>query len=65
MVSKSCDGATSAMAKKVLLFITIQRKLGTELPAMETIRQKSLSRLAELAWDEMLRSPNWKGRLAL
>ncbi len=33
-LAKSCDGATSAMAKKVLLFMTIQRELGIELPAM-------------------------------
>ena len=64
-LAKSCDGATSAMAKKVLLFMTIQRELGIELPAMETARLKSLSQLADLAWNEMLHSEHWNGKLSL
>ena len=62
-LAKSCDGATSAMAKKVLLFMTIQRELGIELPAMESARLKSLSQLADMAWDEMLKAPDWNGKL--
>lgn len=62
-LAKSCDGATSAMAKKVLLFMTIQRELGIELPAAETARLKSLPQLADLAWNEMLRAERWAGRL--
>lgn len=64
-LAKSCDGATSAMAKKVLLFMTIQRELGIELPAMETARLKSLLQLADLAWSEMLRAECWNGKLSL
>jgi len=63
-LAKSCDGATSAMAKKVLLFMTIQRELGIELPAMETARLKSLSQLADLAWNEMLSAEEWRDKLS-
>lgn len=62
-LAKSCDGASSAMAKKVLLFMAIQRELGIELPARESARITSLQDLAELAWAEMLASPEWEGRL--
>ena len=62
-LAKSCDGASSAMAKKVLLFMAIQRELGIELPARESARITSLQDLAELAWAEMLTSPEWEGRL--
>lgn len=62
-LAKSCDGASSAMAKKVLLFMAIQRELGIELPAMETARIKTLRELAELAWTEMSASALWEGRL--
>lgn len=62
-LAKSCDGATSAMAKKVLLFMTVQRELGIELPAMETARIKSLRQLADLAWDQMAVSHLWRDRI--
>ena len=58
-LAKSCDGATSAMAKKVLLFMTIQRELDIELPAMETARLRDLRQLADLAWNEMLSADRW------
>ena len=62
-LAKSCDGASSAMVKKVLLFMAIQRELGIELPARESARITSLQDLAELAWAEMLASPEWERRL--
>ena len=37
-LAKSCDGVSSAMAKKVLLFMAIQRELGIQLPAMASAR---------------------------
>ena len=62
-LAKSCDGASSAMAKKVLLFMAIQRELGIELPAIESARITSLADLAELAWNEMLTASAWEGKL--
>jgi hypothetical protein len=62
-LAKSCDGASSAMAKKVLLFMAIQRELGIELPAMESARLTTLAALAELAWGELEKSPAWEGKL--
>lgn len=59
--ARSCDGATSAMAKKVLLFMAIQRDLGIELPATESARIKTMSDLTRLAFDEMRQSEQWKG----
>ena len=64
-LARSCDGASSAMAKKVLLFMAIQRELGIELPAMATARITTIRELAVLAWKEMLSAPAWEGRLQL
>ena len=62
-LAKSCDGASSAMAKKVLLFMAIQRELGIELPAMESARITSIAALADLAWGELQKAPAWEGKL--
>ena len=62
-LAASCDGATSAMAKKVLLFMAIQKELSIQLPAMASARITTLQSLADLAWNEMLSSPEWKNRL--
>ena len=58
--AQSCDGATSAMAKKVLLFMAIQRDLGIELPATESARIKTMSDLTRLTFDTMKTSDEWK-----
>ena len=62
-LAKSCDGASSAMAKKVLLFMAVQRELGIELPAMETARISTLSDLSKLTWDTLLLSPAWRDKM--
>ena len=46
--AQSCDGATSAMAKKVLLFRAIERALGIQLPAMRSARLKSMEDFAQM-----------------
>ena len=61
--ARSCDGTTSAMAKKVLLFMAIQRALEIELPAQASARIRTLDDLAQLAWDTLARSPAWTDRL--
>jgi len=51
--AQSCDGATSAMAKKVLLFRAIERSLGIELPAMRSARIKTMNDFADMLWDTL------------
>lgn len=62
--AQSCSGVTSIMAKKVLLFMAIQRALDIELPALESAQIKSLEDLSCLIWSTMQKSSAWKGRLA-
>lgn len=61
--AQSCDGATSAMAKKVLLFMSIQRALGIELPAEESARIKTMRDLSDMVWRTLAQSPEWRERL--
>ncbi|MBR3244151.1 MAG: hypothetical protein IKG70_05150 [Lachnospiraceae bacterium] len=60
----SCDGATSVMAKKVLLFMAIQRELNIELPAAESARIKTMHDLSRMVWNTLKTSPENAGRLA-
>lgn len=62
--ARSCDGATSAMAKKVLLFMAIQKELNIELPAGPTAKLKSLDELIELTWEQLNASADWKEKNA-
>ena len=64
-LAKSCDGGSSAMAKKVLLFMAIQRELNILLPATASARLKSLNELAAISWEEMTKSPDWEGKLVI
>lgn len=61
--AQSCDGATSAMAKKVLLFRAIERSLEIQLPAMRSARLKSMEDFAQMLWDTLKESPKWSERL--
>lgn len=63
-LAKSCDGVSSAMAKKVLLFLAIQKQLQIELPAKGTAKLKTLDELADLAWTKMQASPAWKEKIS-
>lgn len=63
-MAKSCDGVSSAMAKKVLLFLSIQKQLQIELPAKGTATLKTLDELADLAWNEMIVSPVWQQKIS-
>ena len=55
--AKSCDGATSAMAKKVLLFMAIQKALSIDLPALESARVKTMGDLSAMVWNTLARDP--------
>lgn len=63
--AKSCDGATSAMAKKVLLFLSIQRELGLELPAEESARIRTMEDFAWMVWHTLAEDPVWAARMDL
>lgn len=60
--AKTCDGATSAMAKRILLLMSIQKKLGIQLPADEAAAVKTLTQLTELVWRATAASPQWRHR---
>ena len=61
--AKSCDGATSAMAKKVLLFMTLERELGLQLPALETARVKTLEDISQMVFRTMQNTAVWQSRI--
>ena len=61
--AKSCDGATSAMAKKVLLFMAIQKTLKIELPALESARIKTMGDLSLMVWNTLAQNPEWYKRM--
>lgn len=63
--AKSCDGATSVMAKKVLLFMAIQRALNIELPALESARVKTMDDLSAIVWRTLAREPEWHKRMSV
>lgn len=57
--AQSCDGATSAMAKKVLLFRSIERGLELQLPAARSARLKSMQDFVDMVWDTLQENPAW------
>ena len=61
--AQSCDGATSAMAKKVLLFMTLERELGLQLPALETARVKTLEDISQMVFRTMQNTAVWQSRI--
>ena len=61
--AQSCDGATSAMAKKVLLFMAIQRALDIELPARESAVAKTMHDVSRMVWNTLKASPEHTARL--
>ena len=62
--AQSCDGATSAMAKKVLLFMAMEKALQIRMPARESARLTTLEELIQLLWSAMKTTPVWVDRLA-
>jgi hypothetical protein len=62
--ARSCDGATSVMAKKVLLFLAIQRDLDIELPARESAQIKTMEDMTRMVWHTMAESTQWRQVMA-
>lgn len=56
--AKSCSGTSSVMAKKVLLFLKLQREFGIELPAGASARVGTIDDLIELVWNTILSTPS-------
>lgn len=63
--ARSCDGATSVMAKKVLLFLALQRALSIELPAEESAKIQTMEDFAWMVWHTLADDKHWRGRLDL
>lgn len=63
--AQSCDGATSSMAKKVLLYMAIQKALNIELPAAESARVKTMQDLSRMVWNTLTAAEEWRGRMEI
>lgn len=57
--AQSCDGTTSAMAKKILLILAIQRELEILLDETACAKIATLSDFTRLVFDTMAKSPRW------
>ena len=62
--AQSCDGATSAMAKKVLLFRSIENGLDIRIPAMESARIKTMQDFSRMIWYTMKECPEYAHRMS-
>lgn len=58
--TRDCTGSTSTMAKKVLLFLSIQRNLDILLPAEASANIATLNDLGTLVWKELERPAQHK-----
>ena len=61
--ARSCAGATSEIAKKTLLYMSIQKALQIELQAELTPKIRDFRGLAQLVWEGMERTEFWRPRL--
>ena len=62
-IAKTCSGGSSAMTKKVLLFLAIQKDFDVHLPTEGTGNVRTLSDLSELVWSVMSKKESWKSVL--
>ena len=61
--ARSCAGATSAIVKKTLLYMSIEKSLGIELAAEKTPKVHTFEDVSMLVWDGMKNNENWLPRL--
>ena len=61
--AKSCDGVTTAIAKKTLLFLAIERDFEVELSAIATARIVNMGDFTEVVWSAMKNAPAWREKL--
>lgn len=62
-IARSCAGASSAMTKKVLLYMALQKDLKIELIAERTPKVHTFDEFAQLVRDSMLKSEFWRARM--
>ncbi len=62
-IAKTCSGGSSAMTKKVLLLLAVQRDFDVYLPTEGTGNVRTLSDLSELVWNAMRERESWKNVL--
>ncbi len=62
-IAKTCSGGSSAMTKKVLLLLAIQKDFAVYLPTEGTGNVRTLPDLSELVWDAMSEKESWKNVL--
>ena len=62
-LARSCDGASSVMTKKVLLFMAIQKALDIEIPAEQSAKLETLTDFSDMIWEVMKRSDYWRPRI--
>ena len=55
--------ATSAMAKKVLLYLAIQKALQIELPARESATVKTMHDVSRMVWNALYDNPEFAGKM--
>ena len=61
--ARSCAGATSAIAKKTLLYLSIQKTLKIELAAEKTPKVHTFEEFSALVWDGMKESGIWRPKM--
>lgn len=61
--ARSCAGATSAIAKKTLLYMSIQKALKIELAAEKTPKVHTFEAFSALVWEGMKESESWRPKL--
>lgn len=61
--ARSCAGATSAIAKKTLLYMSIQKTLKIELAAEKTPKVHTFEEFSTLVWEGMKKSGFWRIRM--
>ena len=59
-IAKTCSGGSSALTKKVLLFLAIQKDFNVYLPTEGTGNVKTVSDLSDLVWEAMCEEECWK-----
>lgn len=61
--AQSCDGATSAMVKRVLLFRTIEKGLDVTLDTRQSVLVSTLDDVTDMVWCALRKSKTWKDRI--
>lgn len=63
--ARTCDGTTSAMAKKILLILSIQRELGIILDETACARIGTLGDFTRLIFDTMCVTEPWREKITV